>query len=78
MREELNSCTWGRRGHHPPPGQGGLQRRGDLGWGASSNIISMGIEDVHEEDSPGGDKLEEQSGAGRQLGSIPLGLDQRQ
>ena len=78
MREELNSWTWGLRGLDPPPGQRGLQRRDHFGWGASWNIISMGIEDVHEEDSPGGDKLEEQSGAGRQLGSIPLGLDQRQ
>lgn len=55
-----------------------LAERGQLGWGASSNILCMGIEDVHEEDSPGGDKLEEQSGAGRQLGHLPVGLDQRQ
>ena len=68
----------GPEGTRSTPGQGGLQRRDHFGWGASWNIISMGIEDVHEEDSPGGDKLEEQSGAGRQLGSIPLGLDQRQ
>ena len=37
---------------------------GSFGLGASSNRISMGRGDVHEEDSPGGDKLEEQSGQG--------------
>lgn len=37
---------------------------GSFGLGASLNIISMEIGDVHEEDSPGGDKLEEQRGGG--------------
>ena len=55
-----------------------LAEEGSLGLEASSNIISMGIGDVHEEESPGGDKLEEQSGAGRLLRRFPLGLDQRQ
>ena len=55
------------------------QRRGHLGWGASLNTIFLGIEDVPDEYSPGGEKLEEeQSGAGRQLEGSPLGLDHRQ
>ena len=41
-----------------------LAEEGSLGLEASSNIISIGIGDVHEEDSPGGDKLEEQLGQG--------------
>ena len=55
------------------------QRRGHLGWGASLNTIFLGIEDVPDEYSPEGEKLEEeQSGAGRQLEGSPLGLDHRQ
>ena len=55
------------------------QRRGHLGWGASLNIIILGIGDVHDKVSPGGEKLEEeQAGAGRQLGGSPVGLDHRQ
>ena len=55
------------------------ERKGHLGWGPSLNTIFLGIEDVPDEDSPGGEKLEEeQSGAGRQLEGSPLGLDHRQ
>lgn len=40
------------------------QRRGHLGWGASSNTTFLGIGEVHEEDSPGGDQLGEHQGQG--------------
>ena len=36
------------------------QRRVHLGWGASLNTIFLGIEDVPDEYSPGGEKLEEE------------------
>ena len=42
------------------------------------NIIILGIGDVHDKVSPGGEKLEEeQTGAGRQLGGSPVGLDHK-